>query len=318
MIRSSLERGSTAVLVGLILLLVAGTAFAQTGGVEGTVRAASGDPIAGAQVTVVEVKLATTTDEAGRYSIEGLPVGTYTVRITAIGFQPTAIADRKISAGQPIAVNVSLEPAILRIEGVVVTGVNELSSALASGQTVEPGDLDDVDQVQMLFRTHFDLGQFSKAQEWCEDGARRSPEDYRFALCGLWMMITAIRHPDIDVAWELARRAESMAPEGLQAYYTHEARMIVGGVIARAGLADSANSVLNRARADDAIDPSRTLMRIEAVMRIFGREYDQALDLLEEYRRIYPDYSFQVEGELHWFWRPLRNDPRFRVLRLDA
>ncbi len=62
MIRSSLERGSTAVLVGLILLLVAGTAFAQTGGVEGTVLAASGDPIAGAQVTVVEVKLATTTD----------------------------------------------------------------------------------------------------------------------------------------------------------------------------------------------------------------------------------------------------------------
>ncbi len=312
MIRSLLEHGS---IVVSVLLLSTATAFAQTGRIEGTVRAASGDPIAGAQVTVVETQSATTTDEAGRYVIEGVPVGTYTLRITAIGFQPTTVADRKILAGQPITVNASLQQAILRIEGVVVTGVNELSSALASGQTVAAEDIEDVDQVHMLFRTHFELAQFSEAQQWCEEAARRSPDDYRFALCRLWMMITAIRHPDIDVAWELASRAESLAPEGLQAYYTHEARMIVGGVIARAGLADSANSVLNRARADEAIDPSRTLMRVEAVMRIFGREYDRALDLLEEYRRIHPDYSFEVEGELHWFWMPLSNDPRFQVLR---
>ncbi len=317
MIRSSLERGNTAVLVGLILLLAAATttASAQTGRIEGEVRAASGDPIAGAQVTIVETKTATTTDEAGRYVIESVPVGTYTLRVTAIGFQPTTIADRTVSAGQPITINASLQQAILRIEGVVVTGVNELSAALASGQTVAAEDLEDVDQVHMLFRTHYDLGQFSEARQWCEEAVLRSPDDYRFALCRLWMMITAIRHPDIDVAWELAGRAESLAPEGLQAYYTHEAQMIVGGVIARAGLADSANSVLNRARAGDAIDPSRTLMRVEAVMRIFGREYDRALDLLEEYRRIHPDYSFEVGGELHWFWRPLRNDPRFQVLR---
>jgi len=315
LVRSFLQRTRPVTGTGLILLLVAGTAFAQTGSIEGTVRAASGDPIAGAQVTVVEARLATATDEAGRYVIEGVPVGSYTVRITAIGFQPTAIADRKISAGQPITVNASLEQAILRIEGVVVTGVNQLSSALASGQKVEPGDLENVDQVQMLFRTHYALGQFSEAEGWCEEGARRSPDDYRFALCPLWMLITAIRHPDIDVAWELAERVQAVAPEGLQAYYMHEARMIVGGVIARAGLADSANSVLNRARADDAIDPSRTLLRIEAAMRIFGREYDRALDLLEEYRRIHPDYSFEIEGELHWFWRPLRNDPRFKAIR---
>jgi Carboxypeptidase regulatory-like domain len=315
LVRSFLLRTRPVAGAELILLLVAGTAFAQTGRIEGTVRAVSGDPIAGAQVTVVETKTAATTDGAGRYVIEGVPVGTYTVRINAIGFQPTTIADRKVSAGQPITVNASLDQAILRIEGVVVTGVNELSSALASGQTVAAEDLEDVDQIHMLFRTHYDLGQFSEAQRWCGEGARRSPGDYRFTQCRLWMMITAIRHPDIDAAWELAGHVESLAPEGLQAYYTRESRMIVGGVIARAGLADSANSVLNRARADDHIDPSRTLMRVEAVMRIFGREYDRALDLLEEYRRIHPDYSFEVEGELHWFWRPLRNDPRFQALR---
>lgn len=296
-------------------MLSTGTAVAQTGRVEGTVRAASGDPIAGAQVTLVEAKLATATDETGRYVIEGVAVGTYTVRINAIGFQPATIADRKISAGQPITVNASLEQAILRIEGVVVTGVNQLSSALASGQKIEPGDLEDVDQVHMMFRTHFDLGQFSEAQEWCEDGARRSPDDFRLALCQLWMLITAIRHPDIDGAWELAEYVEALAPEGLQAYYVHESQMIVGGVIARAGLADSANSVLNSAEADDSIDPSRTLMRVEAVMRILAREYDQALDLLEEYHRVHPDYSFEVEGDLHWFWKPLRHDPRFQALR---
>jgi tetratricopeptide (TPR) repeat protein len=315
LVHSFLQRTRSAALTGLIVLLVAGTAFAQTGRIEGTVRAASGDPIAGAQVTVVEAKTATTTDEAGRYAFEGVPVGIYTVRITAIGFQPTMIADRKISAGQPITVNASLEQAMLRIEGVVVTGVNELSSALASGQTVAAEDLEDVDQVHMLFWTHYDLGQFSEAQRWCEEGARRSPDDYRFTQCRLWMLITAIRHPDIDVAWDLVRRVEMLAPQGLMLYYGHESRMIVGGVIARAGLTDSASHVLSGAEADDDVDPARTLLRVEAVMRILGREYDRALDLLEEYRRLHPEYSFEVEGDLHWFWGPLRNDPRFKAIR---
>jgi hypothetical protein len=305
----------TSPVAALLLLSIAGTAFAQTNRVVGTVRAASGDPIAGAQVTVVEAKMATTTDEAGRYMLDGVPVGTYTIRISAIGFQPAMIADRETSGDQPLTVNASLEQAILRIEGVVVTGVNELSSVLASGRTVEPEALEDVEQVHMLFRTHYDLGQLSEAQQWCEEGARRLPDDYRFAACRLWMMITTIRHPDIDVAWELAERVRALAPDGLQAYYTHESRMIVGGVIARAGLGDSAHMVLNGAEADDVIDPSGTLMRVEAVMRILGREYDRALDLLERYRRIHPNYAFDVEGDLHWFWRPLRNDARFQALR---
>ena len=313
MIRRAFVRTSS--VAALLLMSIAGTAFAQTSRVVGTVRAASGDPIAGAQITLVETKMATTTDEAGRYVIDGVPIGTYTIRISAIGYQPAMIADRETSANQPLTVDASLNQAILRIEGVVVTGVNELSSVLASGRTVDPEALEDVEQVHMLFRTHYDLGQLSEAQQWCEEGARRLPDDYRFTLCRLWMMITTIRHPDIDVAWELAERVRVLAPNGVRAYYTHESRMIVGGVIARAGLADSAHTVLNGAEADDVIDPSGTLMRVEAVMRILGREYDRALDLLERYRRIHLDYSFNVEGDLHWFWRPLRNDARFQALQ---
>ena len=305
----------SSLVAALIVIAFAGTMAAQTSQIVGTVLAASGDPIAGAQVTVVETEMATATDEAGRYKIDGVPVGTYTIRIHAIGYQPAMIADRRTSATQSLTVNASLDQSILRIEGVVVTGVNELSSALASGQTVDPEALEDVDQVYMLFRTHYDLAQLSEAKQWCEEGARRLPDDYRFAQCQLWTMISAIRHPDVDVAWDLAARVETLAPEGLRVYYGHESRMIVGGVIARAGLADSANSVLNRAGADEAIDPSGTLMRVEAVMRILGREYERALGLLEEYRLIHPDYSFDVQGELHWFWRPLRSDARFQAIR---
>ena len=92
-----------------------------------------------------------------------------------------------------------------------------------------------------------------------------------------------------------------------------EARLLVGGVIARAGLADSADAVIVSARADRKSDD--WLLRIEAIMRILAGQTDQALDLLEEFRALRPDYSFDHEGELHWFWHPIADHPRFVALQ---
>jgi TonB-linked SusC/RagA family outer membrane protein len=121
----------------LTVLLGAGTAFAQASRVEGTVRnAQSRDPIANARVSVVGTDLFATTNENGYYAVENVPVGTYDVRVQVIGFQSVVFTNQRVAAGIPTTVNYQLQPSILRIEGVVVTGVAEQTQAIKLPFTV--------------------------------------------------------------------------------------------------------------------------------------------------------------------------------------
>ncbi|WP_232207886.1 MULTISPECIES: carboxypeptidase regulatory-like domain-containing protein [unclassified Pseudoxanthomonas] len=76
--------------LGLVAALAVAPAFAQStsSGVAGTVTSTSGQPVAGAEVTIVHVESGTvsraTTDANGRYTARGLrPGGPYTVTITS-------------------------------------------------------------------------------------------------------------------------------------------------------------------------------------------------------------------------------------------
>jgi hypothetical protein len=83
----------------MILLLVVGLlAFMTpvwgqevTAGIVGTVTDPSGAPVSGAAVTATDTERGTTwraqTDNTGSYTIPRIPVGTYTVKVTASGFQ---------------------------------------------------------------------------------------------------------------------------------------------------------------------------------------------------------------------------------------
>ena len=85
---------STVLIVFLVLALAAmgHTAFAQevTASIVGTVTDPSGAPIVGADVTATDTERGTTwpakTNEAGTYNILRLPVGSYSVKISASGF----------------------------------------------------------------------------------------------------------------------------------------------------------------------------------------------------------------------------------------
>ena len=81
----------------------------QTGVIEGTVTDAStGQPIAGATVTVGSVA-STTTDSQGHYSVEVEP-GTYTVTASADGYQSQS-QTVTVQAGETVTVNFALQPA---------------------------------------------------------------------------------------------------------------------------------------------------------------------------------------------------------------
>jgi hypothetical protein len=135
-------------------------------------------------------------------------------------------------------------------------------------------------------------------------------------------MITPDARPDIATAWKLVARADSLRPKSADARI---AQVLAGGVIGKVArgsgltatgpLADSARRVLDRAvQVDRKDDPKQELMGYEAIMLTQMGDLDEAMVRLKRYVALNPDHSFQVEGQVHWWWRDLRNRPDFQSL----
>src|SRR5881394_2345521 len=100
-----------------LVLLVARPAAAQ---IAGTVRdAASGQPIAGAQVTATDLDRATLTDSSGRYRLDGIPAGPHHLGIRLIGYAPHWLHVLVPREGE-IEIDVALQPAPLPLRALEV------------------------------------------------------------------------------------------------------------------------------------------------------------------------------------------------------
>ena len=169
-----------------------------------------------------------------------------------------------------------------------------------------------------LFGGSLDLMNFAPAVRWCDEGALRFPESYRFASCRLRLMATpAIPTADIDIdeAWRLLAEQDSLTPERAAAFEHARGLMTMSAVLARASLPDSARAVLEQARAlaTPDIDPTRELLLVEAYARIVLGEEDRAVELLWEHEAAVPG-SFGGDGATLWWWRDLQDQPEFRRL----
>ncbi len=173
-----------------------------------------------------------------------------------------------------------------------------------------------------LFWASYDTDQFAAAATWCDEGRRRFPADPRFVECSLWLMLAPDAAPDITLAWRRAATLDSLTAPAQREFTRRLAQMIVGGVIGRAAvavtgdraLADSADRVLRAARTDRDLDPGLELLGYEAIMRARMGQAAEAIALLRRYVAVNPDHSFQVGGNIHWWWRGLRDDPGFQAV----
>jgi hypothetical protein len=93
--------------------------------------------------------------------------------------------------------------------------------------------------------------------------------------------------------------------------------LLVGGILARGGLADSATRVFDRAHAaiSAEFDPDLELYPVEAYMRSLAGETDRAIDLLKEFTAANPTHDFS-EMLGNWWWRNLRESPRWKELSI--
>jgi TonB-dependent receptor len=102
-------------------LISTARAFAASGFVTGVVRdAQTRDPLPGANVMLVKTSLGASTDIEGRYSIRDVPVGSYTLRATYVGYRQKDVTI-EVKEGQTVKQEITLTAVGVEGEEVVVT-----------------------------------------------------------------------------------------------------------------------------------------------------------------------------------------------------
>jgi hypothetical protein len=113
-------------LIFLFLVLPLATSSAAGGTITGTVTDPKGAVVAGASVIALDSSNrphAATTDQKGRYKIEGLAAGSYTLTVSAKGFSEARVEQLKVEDGKTLTADVHLE--VAPVEVVTTVNVNE-------------------------------------------------------------------------------------------------------------------------------------------------------------------------------------------------
>lgn len=107
-----------------VLLLWSSAVFAQTTGrIVGTVLdKATGEPLPSAAVTIVGTFYQTLTDFDGKFVLNDIKPGTYSVKFQFIGYQPMQFNDIKIGVGKTIKLDAKLSEQSEMLQAVTVVG----------------------------------------------------------------------------------------------------------------------------------------------------------------------------------------------------
>ena len=165
-----------------------------------------------------------------------------------------------------------------------------------------------------LFISSYDLSQFSEADKACADIRRRFPADMNAPRCELFMQTTRIRtEPNVARAWRLADSVAAAAGNRKE-YFERNAHMLVAAVLARAGLKDSAASVVERSKGNPEINPTRDLALFGAFAYTLMGEKAKAVEFLEVYLQANPRLRSVYADDAGWWFRPIAEDPAFKRL----
>jgi outer membrane receptor protein involved in Fe transport len=99
----------------LALLMAVPVWAASTGKIAGRVLDESGEAVIGANVQVTELQMGATVDADGNYHILGVVPGSYTVRITCVGYAAQTYKDVKVSGDLTTTLNAKLKEEALQV-----------------------------------------------------------------------------------------------------------------------------------------------------------------------------------------------------------
>ena len=165
-----------------------------------------------------------------------------------------------------------------------------------------------------LFAASLDLEDAAEAARWCGEGQRRFPNDPYFTECRISLYAIHGLKPDVPKLWGLVEQYARLYPQNQQEYRRKRAQIMLSMALANAGLRDSARAVALRSRADPSVDPTNDLMYLEVAARNVMGDRDEALRLLGRFLATNPQDRESIARDETWFYRGLRDDPRFVAL----
>ena len=135
----------SSVCTAVLLLMLAHPAWsAVTGKVAGVVTdGETGEPLVGAAVSIVGARIGATTDSDGRYFIIGVAAGSYSLQAAMIGYQSLTKEGVRVNIDRTVAVDFSVAPSAIAVEGVTVTAQREVIKLDVSGSStiMQPADV---------------------------------------------------------------------------------------------------------------------------------------------------------------------------------
>jgi hypothetical protein len=162
---------------------------------------------------------------------------------------------------------------------------------------------------------YYDLGQFPDADKWCREGARRFPASPDFLDCQLLLMTSKFTDPDPEKAWKLADSTVRLTQdERDRRYAVLNGRVLVAGVLARAGKKDSARALLRNTKDDPEVDKSQDLAQTAAFVWTLVGDTIEALNQIKTYLLANPSRRAGFRDDPNWWFRGLSSDPRYREI----
>ncbi|HAX14115.1 MAG TPA: TonB-dependent receptor [Leeuwenhoekiella sp.] len=109
-------------ILGLLMLMFSAVALGQTGTIEGTLsdKETNNEPLPFANVIIKGTTKGATTDFDGKYIIENVPVGTYEVEFSFVGYEPVTVPNVVVQAGKFTNVSTALGASAAALDEVVI------------------------------------------------------------------------------------------------------------------------------------------------------------------------------------------------------
>jgi tetratricopeptide (TPR) repeat protein len=156
----------------------------------------------------------------------------------------------------------------------------------------------------------------TEAKKWCDELARRFPNDYRSAECRLWLLAAPNQTPapTADAIWKADEAYLAANKVDKPDVAKRKGMMLAAIGLIRAKLPDSARSVINRSEGSESLDPSGDLVYLEAMARSQLGEKDKAISLLKNYYAAHPQQQRYAAKDGSFWWKPLKDDPKYQAL----
>ena len=135
--RTKITFGKISITCLLFLMIGFSNGYSQRSKIQGHVKDAdTGEPLFGANVILIGTNLGAATDLDGNYFIINVPVGTYQVQASSVGYTKKSVVDVVVSADRVSEVDFELSESVIQGEEVIVVAQKNVLHKEVSGTQI--------------------------------------------------------------------------------------------------------------------------------------------------------------------------------------